>query len=37
VLREQLWSMSGSAAQQAWREQLVQHPPESSFDSDEPF
>jgi len=37
VLREQLWSMSGSAAQQAWREQLVQHPPEPSFDPDEPF
>ena len=37
ALREQLWSIYGTAAQQAWREQLVQHPPEPSFDPNEPF
>jgi hypothetical protein len=37
ALREQLWSIYGPPAQQAWREQLVQRQPEHSFDPNDPF
>jgi hypothetical protein len=37
TLREQLWSMYGSAVQQAWREQLVHDTEPPELDPDEPF
>ena len=37
ALREQLWSIYGSAAQQAWRDQLAPHLPLPEFDPDQPF
>ena len=37
ALREQLCWMYGSAAQQAWRDQLAPHLPLPELDPDQPF
>lgn len=37
ALREQLWEMYGSAAQQAWRDQLQPQQPMPDFDPNDPF
>ena len=37
ALREQLWTMYGSDAQQAWCEQLVHDQPMPEFDPNDPF
>jgi hypothetical protein len=37
ALREQLWVMYGSAAQQAWCEQLLPRQPMPDFDPNDPF
>ena len=37
VLREQLWSMYGSAVQRAWRDQLAPQLPLPEFDPNDPF
>lgn len=37
ALREQLWTMYGLAAQQAWHEQLLPQSPPPSFDPNDPF
>lgn len=37
ALREQLWVMYGSAAQQAWLDQMQSLRPMPEFDPDQPF
>ena len=37
ALREQLWSMYGSAVQQAWCDQLAPQLPLPEFDPNDPF